>query len=179
MTPRARAFATSLLLVAVACIGRRPKPATEPAPTAWRDWAAVSAEVDRMLTNGNVDGADTTLAAFTRRWPGTPEAEQGAWWRVVRQAEQADDSASTAAVVARIDSLLAAAPATTRRGELTMLRRVALLSQQVRTERSTARAEREAMTKQRSDEIDRLKAELENVKAELDRVRTRVTRRRP
>ena len=179
MTTRSRMLVTSFLMLLAACIGRRSAPTEGPAPSAWRDWALVSADVDRLLADGNVDGADSTLAGFTRRWPGTPEAEQGAWWRLVREAERADDSTSTAAFVTRVDSLLAAAPGTTRRGELLMLRRVAILTQQLRAERTVARTEREAMAKQRSEEIEKLKVELEAVKAELDRVRTRVTRRRP
>jgi hypothetical protein len=181
VSPRARALAISLLVLTAACIGRRAAPA-EPPPSSWRDWTVTSAEVDRLQAEGRLDAADSALSAFARKWPGTPESEQGAWWLLLRQAERAEDSASTAALVTRIDSRLSAAPAASRRGGLLTLRRAAVLAQQLRTERNLARAERderEAAAKQRSEEIDKLKAELENVKAELERVRNRVTRRRP
>ena len=180
MTARASALAASLLLLS-ACVGRRSAPAEAP-PSSWRDWAVTSVEVDRLLAEGKADAADSTMSTFTRRWPGTPESEQGAWWLLMRQAERAVDSASTAALVTRIDSVLSAAPAASRRGGLLALRRAAVLAQQLRTERNIARAERDerdAALKQRSDDVDKLKAELENVKAELERVRNRVTRRRP
>ena len=181
MSTRARALAISLLLLGAACVGRR---STTPAlpPSSWRDWTMTSAEVDRLQAEGRMGAADSALATFVRKWPGTPESEQGAWLLLLRQAERAEDSASTAALVTRIDSLLSAAPAASRRGGLLTLRRAAVLAQQLRTERNVARAERDerdATLKQRSEELEKLKVELENVKAELERVRNRVTRRRP
>lgn len=183
MSARSRALAISLLMLA-ACVGRKSASADPVAaqPSAWRDWMVTTTAVDRLLADGRVDRADSTLAEFQRRWPGTPESEEGAWWRLLRQAEKAEDSTSTSELVVRIDSLLTAAPASTHRGELMLLRRVAIMGQQLRSERAAVRAEREAGTataKQRSDELEKTKAELELVKAELDRVRNRVTRRRP
>lgn len=174
-----RPLALGLLVVlGAACVSRR---TTREAalPSEWRDWAEASVTAERLMTDGKVETADSVLAAFERRWPGTPQSEQGAWWRLVHEADRADDSVSTAALVTRIDSLLSAAPAAQRRAELLMLRRGAMLTQQLRAERNAARAERDAVAKQRSDEMDKLRAELELVKAELERVRNRVTRRRP
>jgi hypothetical protein len=167
------------LLLAAACASRRAS-TDAPAPSAWRDWAVAESAVQRLLADGKADAADSTLADFERRWPGTPQSEQGAWWRLVYQAERADDSVSTAALVTRIDSILSTAPSAQRRAELQVLRRSAVVTQQLRTERNQARAERDAAAKQRSDEVEKLRAELAEVKAELDRVRARVTRpRRP
>ena len=179
----ARSHALVITLLALfaslgACVGHSAPP-REPAPSAWREWAVASSAAERLVADGRASAADSTLADFVRRWPGTPEAEQGTWLRLGYQAERAEDSASTALLVARIDSLLSAAPASARRGELLTLRRAAMLTQQLRTQLAQARADRDAAVKARSDEVDKLKAELENVKAELDRVRNRVTRRRP
>jgi hypothetical protein len=168
----------AVLLLTAACLSRRAT-STAPVPTAWRDWSVAEAAAQRLLADGKGAAADSTLADFERRWPGTPQSEQGAWWRLVFQAERADDSASTAALVTRIDSILSTAPAAQRRAELLMLRRSAVVTQQLRTERNQARAERDAATRQRNEELEKLRAELAEVKAELDRVRNRVTRPRP
>ena len=174
-----RVVTVACVLLAAACASRRAS--TEPpAPSAWRDWAVAEAATQRLLADGRAAAADSTLADFERRWPGTPQAEQGTWWRLVYQAERADDSASTAALVTRIDSILSTAPSAQRRAELQVLRRSAVVTQQLRTERNQARAERDAATKQRNEELEKLRTELAEVKAELDRVRNRVTRpRRP
>lgn len=166
------------LLLFVACVGRRGS-SGEPAASAWRDWTVAEAAAQRLLADGRGAAADSTLADFQRRWPGTPQAEQGAWWRLVYQAERADDSASTAALVTRIDSILSSAPSAQRRAELQVLRRSAVVTQQLRAERNQARAERDATARQRNEELEKLRAELAEVKAELDRVRNRATRRRP
>ena len=169
----------ALVLLASACISRRSS-SRAPAPSAWRDWSLAEAAAQRLLADGNAAGADSTLADFERRWPGTPQSEQGAWWRLVYQAERADDSLSTAALVTRIDSILSTAPSAQRRAELQMLRRSAVVTQQLRAERNQARAERDATARQRNEELEKLRVELAEVKAELDRVRARVTRpRRP
>ena len=178
MTARARALAISLVLLTAACV-RRSSSTHEPEPSAWRDWDVASTAATRLVADGRAEAADSTLADFVRRWPGTPEAEQGAWLRLSFQAERADDSTSTALLIAHVDSVLTAAPAAAHRGELLMLRRAALLTQQLRAERNQARAERDAATKARSDELEKLRAELQTVKAELERVRNRVTRQRP
>lgn len=167
------------LLLAVACA--RPPLVEEPSPivpSAWRDWALASDQVERLEAQGQPQAADSTLEDFIRRWPGTPEAEEGTWWRILRQAELAEDSTSTALVVARIDSLLAGAPAAARRVELRVLRRTLALTQLLRSERDATRAERDT-ARQRAGEIDKLRAELEEARAELVRVRNRVIRRRP
>ena len=172
-----RAAAAAVLLLSAACLGRRGGGTQE--QSAWRDWTIAEAAAQRLLADGKGAAADSTLADFQRRWPGTPQSEQGAWWRLVHQAERADDSASTAALVSRIDSILSTAPSAQRRAELQVLRRSAVVTQQLRTERNQARAERDAATRQRNEELEKLRTELAEVKAELDRVRNRVTRPRP
>lgn len=182
MDARARrlvAVARAILLVlAAGCVTRRPAPVAPPA-TAWREWPVALAEADRLTAAGHRDSADVVLVDFVRRWPGTPEAEEGTWSRVVRLAERADDSTSTALLVGRIDSVLAASPTSAHRADLLLLRRLTTLNQQLRTERTSLRAERDAATRQRAEELDRVRAELDETKAELERVRKRVTRRRP
>lgn len=171
-----------LFAVATGCLSRRSRDAGPAAPSPWRDWPEALAAAEEHAARNRMPQADSTLAAFVRRWPGTPQAEESTWWRLAYQAERTEDSASTAALMTRIDSLLAAAPASARRAELVMLRRAAALMQQVRVERTLARTEREAVettAKQRADELEKLKIELEAVKAELERVRKRVTRTRP
>ena len=165
-------------LLLAACVSRGGANRS-PAPSAWRDWMVAESAAQQLLADGRVALADSTLADFERRWPGTPQAEQGAWWRLVHQAERADDSASTAALVTRIDSVLSTAPSAQRRAELQVLRRSAVATQQLRAERNQARGERDATARQRNEELEKLRAELAEVKAELDRVRARVTRPRP
>ena len=179
MITGARRFVIAIcLLVAAACASRGAS-TESPAASAWRDWAVAEAAAQRLLADGRAAAADSTLADFERRWPGTPQSEQGAWWRLVYQAERADDSVSTAALVTRIDSILSTAPSAQRRAELQVLRRSAVVTQQLRAERNQARAERDAAARLRNEELEKLRTELAEVKAELDRVRARVTRPRP
>lgn len=168
----------ALLLSTLGCFGRKHPPEEPLGPTAWREWLVTSDSVERLATLGRHDAADSLLADFVRRWPGTAEAEEGAWRLLVRGAARADDSTSTTTLVTRVDSALATSPPTARRAQLLTMKRMALLTQQLRAERILLRAERDT-SRARSEEIERLRAELAQTQAELERVRKRVTRRRP
>lgn len=174
---RRLAVALACMLLVAGCLVRRP-PVEPPGPTAWREWIVTSDSAERLATLGHQDASDSVVADFVRRWPGAPEASEAQWRLLVRSAAQAEDSAATTALLARVDSMLATSPSSDRRAQLLTMKRMVLLTQQLRIERALLRAERDS-TRVRTEEVEKLKAELAQTQAELERVRNRVTRRRP
>jgi multidrug resistance efflux pump len=146
---------------------------------------------------GEFTNADSTLAEFAARYPGTPEALETAYWRGLYRLDPSNRDLSIEAAMASLDAYLAdtrphqhAAEARTLRrvaGELDRLNRLAgnALAQQIREANATP-APRGGSTESRpepskpaadsaaQDEIKRLKDELAKANAELERIRRRL-----
>lgn len=182
-------------MVVASCARLRPEH-TGPAP-ANRAWPPTLSLAQAYAARGEFGPADSALAEFAARYPGTSEALETAYWRAVYKLDPSNRDLSIEAAMASLDAYLAdtrphqhgAEARSLRRiaGELDRLNRLAgnALAQQVR-EANAAPATRVGSTEPRTepakaapdsaaqDEIKRLKDELAKANAELERIRRRL-----
>jgi hypothetical protein len=124
--------------------------------------------------------ADRALSAFERRYPGSPEAAEVAYWRALLKLDP-NNAAAVRESVTMLESYLATAPSGTHRTEAAVLRRLGLALEQ----RNAALAAVPPVAavrpedKARDEEITRLRDELSKANAELARIRRRLARPRP
>lgn len=184
---RARAFVVALAL-AVGAGGCITRPAfMQPAPA--REFAAVLAGARAASAAGRYADADRSLADFSARYPGSPQAVETRFWRALIQLDPANQNASLASALSDLDQYVAASPRGVHYDEALTLRRVAfelqtatrLASTTVTTETSqTARATPAPEDKARDAEIQRLRDSLARANDELERIKRRlVTPTRP
>lgn len=173
--------AALLLLVATACPSNRRPPDETPAPSAWREWPATLAASRRLADAGRFAAADSLLATFGDRWRGLPEEEESLYWRIMLRLDPLNQTASMQDAIAQIDDYLARSPSATRRDELLILRRAALLTQRLYAENANLKIEREKAgdPAKKEEELQKLRDDLAKSQAELERVRKRVRGRRP
>ena len=135
---------------------------------------AVRAAVDR----GHYRAADSILASFASLYPGTPEADETAFWRALLRADPAVPTDSVAQVIAALDAYLTSERAP-HRVEAAVVRRLLALVDSLRTVNAAQRTAAEAKDKAREEELTRLRDELQRSQAELERIKRRLGTPRP
>jgi hypothetical protein len=202
-TARARVVTLAAALsLAAACVPFH----AQTAPTAADDWPPTLGMAETRAMRGDFDGADSLLAAFAVRYPGTDEALETAYWRALFKMDPSNKNGSVTTAVASLDGYLAAERRRAHLTEATTLRRAAAqiaelnklaasAMSQVRDARTSA-ANANAAAADAKDvaraataeptaspdsqaEIKRLKDELAKANAELDRIRKRLTQPPP
>jgi TolA-binding protein len=171
-----------------------------PAPT--RMWPSTLATAQRDVAAGNFDGADTVLAQFATKYPGTSEALETAYWRALYRLDPANHAASTSVAMASLDAYLADQRPRAHAADAMSLRRIAgqidglnhLAASTMAQNRDLASAtppktapgdvhsdmSKSADAQAASDaEIKRLKDELAKANAELDRIKKRLSQPPP
>jgi len=173
------------------------------APSAEQQWPSTLSLADAHAMRGEFDAADSMLAAFAARYPGSDEALETAYWRAVFKLDPTNRNGSLPTALAELDGYLASnqrrdhiAEATTLRrvgGQLTELNKLAAdaltQAQTAKVTAATATAvavdakEAKAATVDANAdaqvEIKRLKDELAKANAELDRIRKRLSQPPP
>src|SRR5581483_7583481 len=81
----------------------RPSTALSPA----REWPAALADAQARASHGDFDAADSVLAAFSSKDPGTPETLETAYWRAVYKMDPTNRNASVTTAMATLDAYLA------------------------------------------------------------------------
>jgi hypothetical protein len=174
-----------------------------PAPTAEEQWESTLAVAQARATRGEFDAADSVLAAFATRFPGSDETLETAYWRALFKMDPSNKNASLTTAVAQLDGYLSANRQRTHLAEATTLRRIAAqlvelnklaanaMSQARDAKASAANASavaadakdaKAATVDANADaqaEIKRLKDELAKANAELDRIRKRLSQPPP
>jgi hypothetical protein len=135
---------------------------------------AVRAAVDR----GRYAAADSILASFAALYPGTPEADETAFWRALLRADPALPTDSVSQVIGALDAYLTGERAP-HRVEAAVVRRLLALVDSLRTANAAQHAAAEARDKSRDEEVNRLKEELQRSQAELERIKRRLGTPRP
>ena len=166
-------------------------------PPADRAWPPTLALAQAYAARGEFSTADSALSAFARRYPGTGEALESAYWRAVYKLDPSNRDLSIESAIASLDGYLAdtrphqhtAEARTLRRvaGELDRLNRLAgnALAQQIKDANAApttsvsaneprSEASKPAADAAAQDEIKRLKDELAKANAELERIRRRL-----
>ena len=183
----------------VACASLQAKPTTDPA----QEWPRALAEAESRVGDAKFDAADSILADFATRFPGTSQALETAYWRSIVRLDPANPHGSVPNAMAALDGYLAdprprqhaIEAATLRRiaGQLDGLNRVAanavaqakdatITAKDAKAEAADARdaAAKASDTPPTADaEIKRLKDELAKANAELDRIRKRLSQPPP
>lgn len=178
----ARHLAPGLLLFgAAACASM---PGRWKADDAQQAWVDAFVEAQRLATEGRIAGADSALAGFVTRFPGSPEATETLYWRAILALDPANRSASPSDAVRMLDGYLAAETPTTHVMEAMSLRRAAVALDSLGRGYATARAAADsagaAMAAMRAtppapEEVQKLKDELARTQAELERIRRRLS----
>ena len=172
-------------------------------PPADRAWRPTLTMAQAYAARGEFAAADSALAAFATRYPGSAETLESAYWRAVFRLDPGNRDLSLETAMASLDGYLAdtrphehtAEARTLRRiaGELDRLNRLAgnALAQQVKdvgavpvtrvggNEPTTQPAKPSADAQAAADEIKRLKEELAKANAELERIRRRLAQPPP
>jgi len=168
-----------------------------PAPAA--NWPATLTQAQSDAAHGDFDGADSLLASFAARYPGSPQTLETAYWRALFKMDPSNRSASLTTAIASLDGYLQDPRPRDHVAEATTLRRAAAqlselnklaanaMSQvhdaKVNAANATAAASDAKDAKAAADaattadaqaEIKRLRDELAKANAELDRIRKRL-----
>ncbi len=163
------------------------------APT--RDWPLTLADAQSDVAGGNFGTADSVLAGFAVRYPGTLETLESTYWRALYRLDPANRAESTTVAMASLDAYLhdprprehVAEASTLRRvaGQIDALTRLAAMSAQSKdsviaksaaSEVHVEGARNTGEAQAASDaEIKRLKDELAKANAELDRIKRRLS----
>jgi hypothetical protein len=150
-------------------------------------------------SDGKFDAADSVLADFAARFPGTQNALETAYWRAVFKMDPTNPHASMAMASSALDAYLANNGPRDHVAEATVMRRIAgqidglsrlaasamtqakdassvAANAKAQVADANARAEAKTDTPASSEaEIKRLKDELAKANAELDRIRKRLS----
>lgn len=140
-------------------------------------WAVAFTTAQQAAAAGDYVRADTTLLAFARMHPGTPEARDAVFWRGVLALDPANPRASATAATAAFDEYLRGGAALLRRQEAEVMRRVAQRLKgdaPVRELRVTAVSTDSLAADPRDEEIRKLREQLKTTTEELERVRRRI-----
>ena len=186
-------------MLAAACASLPAKPAADPSQA----WPRALAAAQSRAGEAKFDAADSILADFATRFPGTSEALETAYWRSIFRLDPANPRGSVQNAMAALDGYLAdprprqhTTEATTIRrlaGQLDGLSRMAAnavaqakdatnTAKDAKPEAADARdaAAKASDTPPTADaEIKRLKDELARANAELDRIRKRLSQPPP
>jgi hypothetical protein len=168
-------------------------------------WPMALTTARNRAATGNFDGADSTLAQFSRTYPGAPHSLEALYWRALFKMDPANRTASLPSAMTSLDAYLADPRPRDHVPEATTLRRVAqqldgmnkvavIALEKVKDAQATAATANAAAANAKdvardatakaadatasatsADEVKHLKDELAKATAELDRIRKRLS----
>ena len=165
----------ALVVVAlgIAACASQPKPETTPTPAA--EFAGAIEAARLKVDAGDYTSADRILADYSLKHPGTPETREVAFWRAMYLVDPANRSASIAQGIRALDIYLATDGAIWYRPQAEVLRRTALVIQQVRQAQIPKQVVgRDTVFISREEEVAALRDQLAKANAELDRIKKRL-----
>ncbi|HUQ20358.1 MAG TPA: hypothetical protein VM099_12165 [Gemmatimonadaceae bacterium] len=137
---------------------------------------AVAIEAARIKVDaGDYPTADRILSEYSLKHQGTPEAREVAFWRAMYLVDPANRTASIAQGIRALDIYLATDGAIWYRPQAEVLRRTALVIQQVRQAQMPKQVNgRDTVFISREEEVAALRDQLAKANAELDRIKKRL-----
>lgn len=183
----------TIVVVSTACFHIGPSTGSAPA----EDWQGTLATAQGDVAAGHFEAADSMLAAYAARFPGSPEALETAYWRALYKMDPSNHSASIPTAMASLDGYLADRRPRQHVSEATTLRRVAgqidglnklaasamaqanVASANASSAKAVAAADAAKAAEaggnvSQDAEIKHLKDELAKANAELERIRKRL-----
>ncbi|HVX38141.1 MAG TPA: hypothetical protein VHB25_01115 [Gemmatimonadaceae bacterium] len=189
MTALARASrrwaAAAVIAAGGGCVSIHAPPFMRPAPE--RQWPATLQLAQQRAQERQFDAADSLLADFAARYPGSAPAVESSYWRALYKMDPANPHASLSTAVAALDAYIGSVQSAEHASEAETLRRIA--GQLVNLNKLAAsamtapkdQASQPADAKPNPDqpsaadaEIRRLRDELAKANAELDRIKRRL-----
>lgn len=158
-------------LVTVAC--SKPPAVVAPAPAA--EFAGAIEASRQKVDAGDYPAADRILADYSLRHQGTPEAREISFWRAMYIVDPANRTASIAQGIRALDIYLATEGTIWYRPQAEVLRRTALVIQQVRQAQMPKLVNgRDTVFISREEEVAALRDQLAKANAELERIKKRL-----
>jgi hypothetical protein len=158
-------------LVISACA--KPKPVVAPAPAT--EFAAAIETARQRVDAGDYPAADRILSDYSLKHQGTPEAREISFWRAMYLVDPANRTASIAQGIRALDIYLATDGAIWYRPQAEVLRRTALVIQQVRQAQAPKVVNgRDTVFISREEEVAALRDQLAKANAELERIKKRL-----
>jgi hypothetical protein len=144
-----------------------------PAPAA--EFAATIEAARQKVDAGDYVAADRVLADYSLRHQGTPEAREVSFWRAMYIVDPANRTASIAQGIAALDIYLKTDGTIWYRPQAEVLRRTALVIQQVRMAQIPKQVNgRDTVFISREEEVAALRDQLAKATAELERIKKRL-----
>lgn len=161
----------AIALTVVACA----KPKADPAPLPAAEFAATIEAARQKVDAGDYVTADRILADYSLRHQGSPEAREVSFWRAMYIVDPANRTASIAQGIRALDIYLATDGAIWYRPQAEVLRRTALVIQQVRQAQMPKQVNgRDTVFISREEEVAALRDQLAKANAELERIKKRL-----
>ena len=196
-TVLASAFLVPALLGAGGCAALNATTGSSPA----QSWPSVLAVAQSRAAESRFDAADSVLAEYASRFPGTPQTLETAYWRALYRMDPSNAHASLTGAMAALDGYLADSRPRQHVPEASTIRRVAGQLDALNKLTATAMAQAKDASATAKDakalaadasakvadaappsseaEVKRLKEELGKANAELERIRKRLSQPPP
>lgn len=159
--------------VVVAACARPPAPAPLPLPAT--EFAGAIEAARLRVDAGDYPGADRILADYSLKHQGSAEAREISFWRAMYLVDPANRTASIAQGIRALDIYLATDGAIWYRPQAEVLRRTALVIQQVRQAQMPRQLQgRDTVFISREEELAALRDQLAKANAELERIKKRL-----
>jgi hypothetical protein len=167
------------------------------------DWDGTLGRAQALAGAGHFEAADSVLAGFAARHPGTPATLETAYWRAIYKLDPSSRAVSVTQALAWLDGYLADPRPRAHLAEATTLRRTAAqlealnklaasasaqakdasrdakdakaVAADAKAEAKNADANANAVADAKDNEIKRLRDELAKANAELERIRKRLS----
>ncbi len=166
-----RAALLAVLVLSAACA----KPNAPVTPSPAMEFAATVEAAQRKVEAGDYSGADKILADYSLRHQGTAEAREISFWRAMFIVDPANRTASIEHGIRALDIYLATDGALWYRPQAEVLRRTALVIQQVRRiPVPKAVNGRDTVFISREEEVAALRDQLARANAEIERIKKRL-----
>ena len=161
------------IMIAVAACAKPPAPSPQQPLAA--EFASAIEAARQKVDAGDYPAADKILADYSLRHQGTPEAREISFWRAMFIVDPANRTASIAQGIRALDIYLATDGTIWYRPQAEVLRRTALVIQQVRQAQIPKQVTgKDTVFISREEEVAALRDQLAKANAELDRIKKRL-----
>ncbi len=165
----------ALLVLGLAALGCVNRPGVLQ-PTPEREWPETIARAHAAVESGRFATADSLLAEFEARHPGSGEANETVFWRAVFRLDPANPDASPSRAVTELTTYLARPGRHAHLAEARALRRAATLADSLASAPGRrAATPADAAATDKDAEIARLREELKRATEELERIKRRLS----
>ena len=160
------------IMIIVSACAKPAAPVTQPLAA---EFASTIEGARQKVDAGDYPGADKILADYSLRHQGTAEAREISFWRAMYIVDPANRTASIAQGIRALDIYLATDGTIWYRPQAEVLRRTALVIQQVRQAQMPKQVTgKDTVFISREEEVAALRDQLAKANAELDRIKKRL-----